>query len=152
MFEDKKCPNVVCCKSKNIDGCWKCENVADCQTGFFNSGENDAKAYALYIKKYGTEKYTERIFAIINKGYDYPRSFKDINDIDELTLSKIFECAKKIKKVLEKKLNIDGLTFIQNNGDVQEVKHFHLHLKPFYNEKQDIKDVKEIYKILNSEN
>lgn len=59
LFEDKKCPNVVCCKSKNIDGCWKCENVADCQTGFFNSGENDAKAYALYIKKYGTEKYTE---------------------------------------------------------------------------------------------
>ena len=59
---------------------------------------------------------------------------------------------KKMKKVLEEKLNIDGLTFIQNNGDVQEVKHFHLHLKPFYNEKQDIKDVKEIYKILNSEN
>ena len=82
LFEDKKCPNVVCCK--NIDGCWKCENVADCQTGFFNSGENDAKAYALYIKKYGTEKYTERIFAIINKGYDYPRSFKDINDIDKI--------------------------------------------------------------------
>lgn len=51
---------------------------------FFNSGENDAKAYALYIKKYGTEKYTERIFAIINKGYDYPRSFKDINDIDKI--------------------------------------------------------------------
>ena len=57
-----------------------------------------------------------------------------------------------MKKVFEEKLNIDGLTFIQNNGDVQEVKHFHLHLKPFYNEKQDIKDVKEIYKILNSEN
>ena len=57
-----------------------------------------------------------------------------------------------MKKVLEEKLNIDGLTFIQNNGDVQEVKHFHLHLKPFYNEKQDIKDVKEIYKILNSKN
>ena len=80
------------------------------------------------------------------------KHFKDINDIDELTLSKIFECAKKMKKVLEEKLNIDGLTFIQNNGDVQEVKHFHLHLKPFYNEKQDIEDVKEIYKILNSEN
>lgn len=80
------------------------------------------------------------------------KHFKDIDDIDELTLSKIFECAKKMKKVLEEKLNIDGLTFIQNNGDVQEVKHFHLHLKPFYNEKQDIKDVKEIYKILNSEN
>lgn len=51
---------------------------------FLIQSENDAKAYALYIKKYGTEKYTERIFAIINKGYDYPRSFKDINDIDKI--------------------------------------------------------------------
>ena len=70
------------CKSNNSSCSY--ENLADCQTGFFNSGENDAKAYALYIKKYGTEKYTERIFAIINKGYDYPRSFKDINDIDKI--------------------------------------------------------------------
>ena len=62
-------------------------------------------------------------------------------------LNHIFEVAKKLKKILEEKLNIEGLTFVQNNGDVQEVKHFHLHLKPYYKNKS-IKDVKEIYQIL----
>ena len=43
--------------------------------------------------------------------------------------------AKKIKSKMEEKLNIDGITLIQNNGDVQDVKHFHLHLKPYSNQK-----------------
>lgn len=79
------------------------------------------------------------------------KHFKDIDDMDNETLSHIFNVAKDIKKLLEEKLNIDGLTFIQNNGDVQEVKHYHLHLKPYYNKKQELKKVEEIYKILNSE-
>lgn len=89
LFDDKKCPNAVCCKSKNIDGCCQCEKVTDCSIGFFSSGENDAKAYALYIKKYGAEKYTDTILKLINKGYNYPREFKDINDIDKIV--EIFE-------------------------------------------------------------
>ena len=76
------------------------------------------------------------------------KHYTDIIDIDLDTLKHIFEVAKDIKKLLEDKLNIDGLTFIQNNGDVQEVKHYHLHLKPFYNSKQEIKNVEEIYNIL----
>lgn len=89
LFDDKMCPNVFCCKSKNIDGCWQCEKVKNCDIGFFSSGENDAKAYALYIKKYGAEKYTERILKLIRKGYNYPREFKDINDVDKIL--EIFE-------------------------------------------------------------
>lgn len=89
LFEDKKCPNVVCCESKNINGCWQCGKVNDCNIGFFTSGENDAKAYALYIEKYGTEKYTNTILKLINDGYDYPREFKDINDVEKIL--EIFE-------------------------------------------------------------
>ncbi len=74
--------------------------------------------------------------------------YKDIDDIDDVTLSHIMRIAKNIKKLLEERLNIDGLTLIQNNGDVQEVKHFHLHLKPFYNQKYDIIPVKDIFNIL----
>ena len=55
-----------------------------------------------------------------------------------------------IKKLLEEKLNIDGLTFIQNNGDVQEVKHFHLHLKPYYNEEPRILDVQDVFDKINN--
>lgn len=74
------------------------------------------------------------------------KHYTDLNDIDEETLKHIITISKKIKQLLEEKLNIDGLTLIQNNGDVQEVKHYHLHLKPFYKEKQEIINVEEVFK------
>ena len=69
----------------------------------------------------------------------------DITTIDNETLLHIFETAKEISKLLEKKLNIKGYTLVQNNGKPQEVKHFHLHIVPVYEDDQEIIDVKEIY-------
>ena len=71
--------------------------------------------------------------------------YKDLEDIDNNTLNHIMEISKLLKKKLEEKLNCDGLTLIQNNGDVQEVKHYHLHLKPYYNELKEM-DVESVYK------
>ena len=73
------------------------------------------------------------------------KHYTDLVDIDDATLSHIMSVARDLKKLLEDKLKIDGLTLIQNNGDVQEVKHYHLHLKPYYNEKQDILPIDDIY-------
>lgn len=89
LFDGKKCPNAVCCEEKNIDGCWQCNKVTNCHMGFFSSGENDAKAYALYIKKYSTEKYTKAILNLMHNGYDYPKQFKEINDTEKIL--EIFE-------------------------------------------------------------
>ena len=75
------------------------------------------------------------------------KHFKDLDDIDENTLIEIFNAAKTIKKVLEEKLNCSGLSLIQNNGDLQEVKHFHLHLIPNYQENNE-KTLEEIKAIL----
>lgn len=72
----------------------------------------------------------------------------DLNEIDEDTLSHIMSIAKRYRLILEEKLEIDGLTLIQNNGMIQEVKHFHLHLKPYYKEKQPLKEINEIYSTL----
>lgn len=72
----------------------------------------------------------------------------NLDDMDLDTLNHIMEIAKKMKKLLEEKLHIDGLTLIQNNGAVQEVKHYHLHLKPYYINKQAKKGPKDIYEIL----
>ena len=72
--------------------------------------------------------------------------YTDLMDIPNDVLIHIMDVARKIKEKLEDKLNIDGLTLVQNNGDIQEVKHFHLHLKPFYNEKKDLLDIDEVYK------
>ena len=74
---------------------------------------------------------------------------KHILDLDEISLeelSKINVAAKKIKRLLEKKLDCDGIIIQQNNGCVQEVKHYHMHIKPIYSKEQKLIDVKKIYK------
>lgn len=71
-----------------------------------------------------------------------------LKEIDDCTLCHIMQIARKMETKLIEKLKIDGLTLIQNNGSVQEIKHYHLHLKPHYNLQQEIKDVKEIYNLL----
>ncbi len=74
------------------------------------------------------------------------KHYLDLDDIDLETINHILRVAKDIKKLLYDKLNIDGLTLIQNNGSIQLVKHFHLHLKPYYESNQEIIPVEEIYK------
>ena len=75
------------------------------------------------------------------------KHYLDLDDIDIEILKHIMKIAKMLKKRIEEKLNCDGLTLIQNNGDIQEVKHFHLHLKPFYKNKKD-KTLEEVYELL----
>lgn len=74
----------------------------------------------------------------------------DLDTISDETLMHIMKVAKKLKAVLIEKMHCDGLTLIQNNGAAQEVKHFHLHLKPYYKETQDKMDPKEVLAILKS--
>lgn len=70
----------------------------------------------------------------------------DFMDLDGNLLLHIHMVAKNITTYLEDKLNITGISLVTNYLDLQEVKHFHLHLVPSENGK--IKDVKEIYSIL----
>ncbi len=68
----------------------------------------------------------------------------DITTIDNEELMHIMDVAKKMAKLLTEKLNCEGYTLIQNNGFVQEVKHFHLHVIPKYKEKFDL-EVEKVY-------
>lgn len=68
----------------------------------------------------------------------------DITTIPSDTLKHIMNKAKDIAALVTKKLNAPGYTFIQNNGFVQEVKHFHLHMIPKYMDNIEM-DVKEVY-------
>ena len=83
--------------------------------------------------------------------------FKDINDLPKEVHSHIYEVSKIIMKKLEEKLGCSGFSLLQNNGSVQEVKHYHLHIKPTYENKksnelvkypENIKVPKEIYEII----
>ena len=68
----------------------------------------------------------------------------DIESISDDELTHIILVARKIGKLLTEKLNCPGYTLVQNNGFVQEVKHFHLHVIPKYRENYE-KDIEKIY-------
>lgn len=75
------------------------------------------------------------------------KHYENLDDIDMNVLIHINEVSKKINLLLKEKLNVDGLTIIQNNGDVQDVKHYHMHLKPYYKENNGM-TIDEIYEKL----
>lgn len=53
---DGKCPNVVCCQSKGLDGCYECPEIELCKRGFYvdgNDGAAAAKAQALFMANHG---------------------------------------------------------------------------------------------------
>ena len=68
----------------------------------------------------------------------------DINTIDSDILNHIMEVGKNIAKNVCEKLNAPGFTLIQNNGFVQEVKHFHLHMIPKYTNKFEM-NLEDVY-------
>ena len=69
----------------------------------------------------------------------------DIESIDEEVLMHIMKTARDIAKTVTERLGADGFTLLQNNGFVQEVKHFHLHMIPKYKKKFEM-DIKDVYK------
>ena len=76
-----------------------------------------------------------------------------VNELDNDFATHIVEVEKKIYKLLKEKLNIEGLTIVQNNELGQEVKHYHVHLIPRYEDdnwninfnQESLKDTDEIY-------
>ena len=70
------CPNITCAKEKGIDGCYLCDELTDCQKGYYaKTNEYTAKATALFIKKHGLECYTDTLRKAIESGKKYPKSF-----------------------------------------------------------------------------
>lgn len=75
------------------------------------------------------------------------KHFTDLDDIDIETISHIMGVAKKIKKLLEERLGARGIKLVQNNGCLQEVKHYHLHIIPDCKvEKKSLDEVEELLK------
>lgn len=71
------------------------------------------------------------------------KHYKDIFNVDNETLLHMKEVAKTIYKKIEDNFESSGFTLMQNNGDPQEVKHFHIHIQPYYkvNKQMDIEEV-----------
>lgn len=79
------------------------------------------------------------------------KHFKDISDIDSEYLSSINDATKYVYNLLMSKLGPDGIRIVQNNGICQEIKHYHVHLIPVYNDMLDM-DVEEVYNKIKDSN
>jgi len=111
---------------------------------FCKINKGDIPSYTIY------EDDMVRVFLDINPKHNghtliIPKNhYKDIEDINMDTLSHIMKIAKKIYKLLNDKLNPDGIVLTQNNGIAQDVKHYHLHLVPVYKNEINL-SIEEVY-------
>lgn len=77
------------------------------------------------------------------------KHFKNYEDIDLDTIKNVNETGKILFDKITKNLNPDGIRLVQNNGIIQDVPHYHLHLVPIYkNDKEDKNDFENIIKKL----
>lgn len=79
------------------------------------------------------------------------KHFKDISDIYSEYLSSINDATKYVYNLLMSKLGPDGIRIVQNNGICQEIKHYHVHLIPVYNDMLDM-DIEEVYNKIKDSN
>jgi histidine triad (HIT) family protein len=60
------------------------------------------------------------------------KHYLDIEEIDQQTLSAIMNASAKMSKLIKKALKPDGITFCQNGGVYNDLKHYHMHVIPRY--------------------
>lgn len=66
LFEDGKCPNVVCAGEKGLEGCYLCPELEACEKGYFGADDGyTAKGAAMFIARHGKEAYAR---ALENEG------------------------------------------------------------------------------------
>ncbi len=78
------------------------------------------------------------------------KHYNNFLDLPDDLLLHINKYAKIYGKLLMEKLNKTSLTILNNYGDAQFIKHYHLHLLPNYKEKTTLNS-DEVYSILTKE-
>ena len=128
----------------------KCNNNMDIFCKIIN---NEIPSYTIY------EDEIVKVFLDVNPNHIghtliVPKKhYQDFFDIDEEALHHILKVAKEIAVLLKERLNYDGISLCENNGLGQEVKHYHVHLIPRYEDdnwninfnQESLKDTDEVY-------
>ena len=66
------------------------------------------------------------------------KHYQNILDLDEKIIPHAVKIIKeKLYPLIKEKLHCDGMTIAQNNEYGQEIKHFHIHVVPRYENDQD---------------
>lgn len=69
----------------------------------------------------------------INKGHVLvipKKHYPEFTDVDKESLSQVILIAQKIAEALERLLDTDGITIMQDNGIFKDVEHYHMHIIP----------------------
>ena len=69
--------------------------------------------------------YSEGHLLILPKAH-----YESLDDLPEDLLCEIMSCAQTMMKALKKAFDIENIIVLQNNGDINSLKHYHLHLVP----------------------
>lgn len=94
LFEKGKCPNMECCQEKGFDGCYECSELEACTKGFYqpdNDGANACKVQAMFIRKYGKEKFF-RAHDKLHEKYDFKKTQEVLGTSVEEGLKILEEC------------------------------------------------------------
>jgi len=75
------------------------------------------------------------------------KHYTDYLELDEEIIKHILNVAKNLSQELTNKLNATGTTFAWNYGSEQVIKHFHLHIIPRYETKNEM-TIEEVFNIL----
>ena len=79
------CPNITCARKKGIDGCYLCDDLKNCDIGYYvKNKEYTAKASALFIKKYGEECFTNTLKKAVESGMKYTKSFDRAGSVEKV--------------------------------------------------------------------
>ena len=79
------------------------------------------------------------------------KHFKNYEDITLETIKKVNETGKIVFKKIKDNLKADGIRLVQNNGIIQDVPHYHIHIIPVYkSDKENKKDFEQVLEKLNN--
>ena len=78
---DGVCPNAACCREKNLEGCYECEELSSCAKGFYANGKdvNAVKAMSMFIRKYGKKELAAALDRL-HQQYDFQKIQKILGD------------------------------------------------------------------------
>ncbi|GGA67902.1 HIT family protein [Ornithinibacillus halotolerans] len=60
------------------------------------------------------------------------KHYQEFSDVDQDSLAHVIHAAQRVAIALERLLETDGITVLQNNGQFKDVEHYHMHVFPRY--------------------
>jgi hypothetical protein len=83
---DAGCFQKQCCETKNLAGCWECDDIYACEEGIYaQGGYSKVKAFAICMKEDGVDSFIRNILRNMEKGWSVEKG----KDYDGKPIAKV---------------------------------------------------------------